>query len=131
MVTVLISAAFRGAAFIRGEPLIKGRRLFHYGRPKERPLLEWGAYPRSSVIGGNTVIDVYWMFSLVWQRHSMVKILRSKISILLTFLCYLESPASLNASFPLFNTPIFILNFIKSQLTTPQSGLRRLWANQI
>ena len=59
MVTVLISAAFRGAAFIRGEPLIKGRRLFHYGRPKERPLLEGSAYPRSSVIGGNTVIDVY------------------------------------------------------------------------
>ena len=40
MVTILISAAFRGAA------LLRGRRLFQCGYPKVRRLLEGGAYLR-------------------------------------------------------------------------------------
>ena len=40
MVTILISAAFRGAALISGEARIRGRRLFLCGYPKVRRLLE-------------------------------------------------------------------------------------------
>ena len=46
MLTILISAAFRCAAFIRGESLIRGRRLFLGGYPKVRCLLEDNAYLR-------------------------------------------------------------------------------------
>ena len=46
MVTILISAAFIGAAFIRGEASIRGRRLFHCGYTKVRRVLEGGAYLR-------------------------------------------------------------------------------------
>ena len=38
--------AFRGATLIRGEALIRGRRLFQCGYPKVRRLLEGGAYLR-------------------------------------------------------------------------------------
>ena len=54
IVTILISAAFRGAALIRGNALIRGMRLFQCGYPKvwllleRRRLLEGGAYLRSS-----------------------------------------------------------------------------------
>ena len=44
MVTILISAAFRGAALIREEALVRGRCLFQCRHPKERRLLEDGAY---------------------------------------------------------------------------------------
>ena len=45
MVTILISAAFKGAVLIRGEaPIRGGGRLFKYGHPKKRRLLEGGAY---------------------------------------------------------------------------------------
>ena len=46
IVTILISAAFGGAALIRGEALTRGRRLFQCGYPKVRRLLEGGAYLR-------------------------------------------------------------------------------------
>ena len=46
IVTILISAVFRGAALIRGEALIRGRRLFQCGYPKVRRLLEGGSYLR-------------------------------------------------------------------------------------
>ena len=46
MVPILISTVFRGAGLIRGETLIRGRRLFQCGRPKGRRLLEGGAYLR-------------------------------------------------------------------------------------
>ena len=45
MVTIVISAAFRGAA------LIRGRHLFQCGHPEVRRLLEGGAYLR---------LDAYW-----------------------------------------------------------------------
>ena len=61
---------------------------------------------------------------------SMKKVPLSKISILSTFQFYLENPAPLNASFPLFQTTSFS-NFIKFQLTPLQLGYRGLWANQI
>ena len=44
--TFLISIVFKGAALIRGEPLIRGRRLFQCGYPKVRHLLESSAYLR-------------------------------------------------------------------------------------
>ena len=40
MVTVLMNAAFLGAALIRGEALIRGKRLFQCGYPKVSSLLE-------------------------------------------------------------------------------------------
>ena len=40
MVTTLTSAAFIGVALIRGEVLIRGRRLFQCGYPKVWRLLE-------------------------------------------------------------------------------------------
>ena len=46
ILTILISAAFGGATLIRGEALIRGRRLFHCGYLKVRHLLEGGAYLR-------------------------------------------------------------------------------------
>ena len=46
MVTILISAAFRDAASVRGERLIRGRRLFQCGYPRVQHLLEDGAYLR-------------------------------------------------------------------------------------
>ena len=48
IVPILISAAFRGAAFIRGEALIRGKRLFQCGYPKGRRLLEGSVYLRPS-----------------------------------------------------------------------------------
>ena len=42
--TILINAAFRDAALIRGEVLIRGKHLFQYGYPKMWRLLEGGAY---------------------------------------------------------------------------------------
>ena len=39
-VTIVISAGFRGAVLIRGEALIRGRRLFHCEYPKLQHLLE-------------------------------------------------------------------------------------------
>ena len=47
MVTFLISPVFRAAAFVKGEALIRGMCLFQCGQPKERRLLEGGAYLRS------------------------------------------------------------------------------------
>ena len=47
MVTVLKSAAFRGAALMRGEALIGGKRLFQCGYAKIRSLLEGGTYLRT------------------------------------------------------------------------------------
>ena len=46
IVTILISAIFRGAALIRGETLIRRRRLFHCGFPEVCRLLEGSAYLR-------------------------------------------------------------------------------------
>ena len=46
MVAILISATFRGAAFIRGEALIRGRPLFQFRYPKVRCLLEGETYLR-------------------------------------------------------------------------------------
>ena len=46
LVTIPISAAFRGAGSIRGEALIRGRGLFQCGYPKGRRLLEGGTYLR-------------------------------------------------------------------------------------
>ena len=42
-----------------------------------------------------------------------------------------NSNLSPNPCFPLFNTPFFISNFIKVQLTSVQLGLHDLYANQI
>ena len=47
IVTALISVAFRAAVLIRGEAIIRGRRLFQCGYPKVGRLLEGGAYLRS------------------------------------------------------------------------------------
>ena len=47
------------------------------------------------------------MLPLASQKHWMVKILASTISILPTFQCYLENFASINACFPLFHSPFF------------------------
>ena len=44
MVTILISTAFRGATLIRGQALIKRKRLFQCGYTKVRLLLEGGAF---------------------------------------------------------------------------------------
>ena len=63
------------------------------------------------------LIDVYWMLSLGWQKHWMVKDLSSKIFILCTFQCYLENPASSYASFPLFSTSFFMSKFTNFRLT--------------
>ena len=71
------------------------------------------------------------MLSLAWQKHEMVKTLPSKISILSTFQCYLENPASLNACFPLFHSTFSIQNFKRFQLTPLQLVFRGLWGNQI
>ena len=49
----------------------------------------------------------------------MVKVLPEKISILPTFECYLEKPASLNTCFPFLDSPFFI-----STYPTP---VRSLW----
>ena len=46
MVTILISAVFRGAALIRGEALIRGRHLFECEYAKVQRLLEGNAYFR-------------------------------------------------------------------------------------
>ena len=46
MVTILISAAFKGATLVRGEALIRGRRLFLCGYPNVWHLLEGEAYLR-------------------------------------------------------------------------------------
>ena len=46
VVTILINTAFRVGALIRGEVLIRGRRLLQFGHQKERRLLEGGAYLR-------------------------------------------------------------------------------------
>ena len=46
IVTILINAVFRGAVLIRGEALIKRRRLFQCRYQKGRCLLEGGAYLR-------------------------------------------------------------------------------------
>ena len=48
MVTILISATFKGAEPIRGEELIRGRHLFKSVPLRERRLLEGGAYLRPS-----------------------------------------------------------------------------------
>ena len=45
-VTILICAAFEGAALVRGEALIRARHLFQCGYPKMRRLSEGGAYLR-------------------------------------------------------------------------------------
>ena len=42
MVNILIGAAFRGAALIKREALIRGKRLFQCGYPKVQRLLEGG-----------------------------------------------------------------------------------------
>ena len=55
----------------------------------------------------------------------MVKVLPSKISILPTCQCYLENPASLNACFPLFNTPFFYFKLHK--ISTDPTPLGTLW----
>ena len=46
IVTILISPAFRSAALIRGEALLRGRHLFQCGYSKVGRLLEGGAYLR-------------------------------------------------------------------------------------
>ena len=46
MVTILISAAFRGAVLIRKEVLIGGKCLFQYGYPKVQHFLEGSTYLR-------------------------------------------------------------------------------------
>ena len=48
IVSISISAAFRGTALIRGQALIRERRLFQCGYQKVRRLLESGAYLRPS-----------------------------------------------------------------------------------
>ena len=55
MVTVLMNAAFLGAALIRGEALIRGKRLFHCGYPKVSSLLEEALIWGPVLIRGNTV----------------------------------------------------------------------------
>ena len=44
IVTILISAIFRGVALIKREALIRGKRLLNYGYSKVRHLLEGDAY---------------------------------------------------------------------------------------
>ena len=46
IIIIIISAVFRGAALIRREPLIRGRRLFQCGYPKVWRLLESAVYLR-------------------------------------------------------------------------------------
>ena len=46
IVTILVSVTFRVAGLIKGEALIRGRRLFQCGYPKVRHLLEGSAYLR-------------------------------------------------------------------------------------
>ena len=46
MVTILQSAALRGAAIIRRKALIRGNRFFQQGLLKVRRLLEGSAYLR-------------------------------------------------------------------------------------
>ena len=55
----------------------------------------------------------YWMFSLAWQKHWMVKALPSKIPILSTFQYYLENPVSLKLVFLFFTLP-FLFQTIKN-----------------
>ena len=75
-------------------------------------------------------LNVYWMLSLVWQRHQISDSLPSKISIPSTFpfplslQCYFENPASVIACFPFFHT-FFTSNFIKFQLDSTPIG--NLW----
>ena len=52
MVTILISAAVRGAPLFRGGVLIKGRRLFQCGYPKVRGLLEGGVFLKPGAYQG-------------------------------------------------------------------------------
>ena len=60
-------------------------------------------------------------------------------SILPSFQCYFESPATINACFPLFHTLFFIpffihhflFNFVKFQLIPVKLRFRGLWANQM
>ena len=45
--TILISTTFRVPALIKGEALLRRRRLFQCGYPKVQRLLEGGTYLRS------------------------------------------------------------------------------------
>ena len=51
--------ALRGAPLIRGDALIRGRRLFQCRYPKVQRLLGGGAYWGPALIKGNTVITKY------------------------------------------------------------------------
>ena len=55
MITVLMNAAFLGATLIRGEALIRGKRLFQCGYPKMSSLLEGALIWGPVLIRGNTV----------------------------------------------------------------------------
>ena len=62
IVIILISAVFGGVALIRGEVLIRGRRLFQCREPKVRRLLEGGAYLRHCAYQrkyGNGINGIY------------------------------------------------------------------------
>ena len=59
MVTILLSAVFRGAALIRGEALIRGRRL-----------IEGGAYFNVDTQGG----VAYYRAELIQARHLLEEI---------------------------------------------------------
>ena len=61
------------------------------------------------------LINVYGMLPLVWQKHWKIEALPGKTSIPSTFpfppslQCYFENPVYINACFPLFHTPFFLL----------------------
>ena len=59
------------------------------------------------------------LLNVVFSMTKALQVLPSKISALPTFQCYLENSDSLNACFPLFQTPYFI----SIELTLPKLGL--------
>ena len=73
VVTIVISAAFRGAALIRGEALIRGTRLFQCGYPKVWRLLEASAYFSSGTYHrthGNCTRNTRNLRQIHLQNHS-------------------------------------------------------------
>ena len=44
-------------------------------------------------------VDVYWLLSLVWQKHRMVKVLPSKISVFPTFQFHVLTTFTINITF--------------------------------
>ena len=73
MVTILISTTFRDAALIRGEALIRGRRLFQCGYPKLRRLLEKIRYFNSKIVSYCKILEIN-VYIYSWYNNTFINI---------------------------------------------------------